>query len=82
MVLLFPLRTGESITPTYSLERSAFASLTTDSLVNNKFTSQSVNDGRVNEIQVGVILSQTNGTSPTLLGLTFGEDDLTSEAQL
>jgi hypothetical protein len=77
-----PLKTGESITPEVSLERGTFAQLTADSTVGSKYTKQLINNGRVNEVQIGVTMTQTNGTSPTLLSLTLDQDPLISEDSL
>lgn len=76
-----PLATGESITPEINLERVGFTNMSTDSVVGSQFTSQQISGGRVNEIQIGAILTQTNGTSPTLLGLALAQDELNEEGQ-
>jgi hypothetical protein len=77
-----PLRTGESITPEYALDRQSFNQLTTVSTVGSRNTKQLIANGRSCEVQIGVTMTQTNGTSPTLLGLTLDQDPLESEEAL
>ena len=76
------LKLGESITPEISLNRGSFSSLVSSSTVGATYLSQPITTGRAKEIQVGVTLAQTNGTSPTLTAITFGQDIMSSEKQL
>ncbi len=76
------LKTGESITPEINFDRKGFTSLTTSSVVGDTFLSQPISQGRASEVQIGAILSQTNGTSPRLTALTIAQDPLSSETQL
>jgi len=77
-----PLKTGESVTPEYSLFRQPFVQLVADSTVGSDSNKQLIANGRAKEVQIGVTLTQTNGTSPTLLGLTLDQDPLSGEEQL
>jgi len=80
------LKTGESITPQISIDRvgktPTFTQLEPSETVGDIAKSQSIPNGRLNEIQIGAVLRQTNGTSPVLKALTIAQDPLESEQQL
>jgi hypothetical protein len=80
------LRTGESIAPKRSFDRTGgvaqFIDLKASSTVGDIALSQPIPSGRASEIQVGATLSQTGGTSPVLKALTIAQESLSEEQQL
>jgi hypothetical protein len=73
------LKTGESLTPEINFDRLGMNTLNVNSTVGSTFTTQPLSSGRASEVQLGCILTQTNGTSPTLIHLTLAQDPLKSE---
>lgn len=77
-----PLKTGELVSLKYSLNRGSFVSMNTpDSTVGQTESYLQISNGRNQEYQLGIDLYSTNGTSPTILGLSAMIDELTEEEQ-
>lgn len=74
------LNTGEGVTVGYKLDReSTFetSNSVTDTL--KRFTTNTLSNGRMNEYQLQVQLTGTGSSTPTLLALSAGQDNLTEE---
>ena len=75
-----PLRTGESISIKYSINRGSFVSMDTpDSTVGKTNSILQISNGRHQEYQLGVDMYSSGTTSPTLLGISALNDGLSEE---
>lgn len=81
---ILSLRTGESVATKYNIDRSGWILANpandVDMIDSDTFTKQYIaGTGYSREVQMGVELYSTNGTSPTVLGLSMLYDDTDSE---
>lgn len=77
------LNTGETVVVGYQIDRSGVFTTDKSNTIksSNMVTENDISNGRGREFQYQVTLGSTNGTSPTLLGLSAVTDALPTEEQ-